>query len=220
METKQINGAEVNLLLNEKEVRVIGSLIEKEITTPEYYPMSLNALTNACNQKSNREPVVTYTEFEVQDTIDSLRGKRLVRKVEAGGRVPKYKQAFIEELKLNANEIAALTVLMLRGPQTSGELRTRSGRLHSFQNLNEVDETLENLNKREDGPFVVKLDRQPGMKERRYAHLFCGQPVVQEKEEIPEEEDRISKLESIVESLQSEVNNLKEQIAEFRKQFD
>jgi|WetSurMetagenome_2_1015567.scaffolds.fasta_scaffold95069_2 uncharacterized protein len=209
----------MNFQLSDKEVRVTGSLIEKEITTPEYYPMSLNALTNACNQKSNREPVVSFTENEVQDTIDSLRSKRFVRMVEAGGRVPKYKQAFIEELNLTSNETAVLTVLMLRGPQTSGEIRNRSGRLHNFQNLNEVDETIENLNKREDGPFVVKLERQPGTKERRYAHLFCGQPVIQ-KEEIPEEEDRISKLESIVENLQLEVNNLKEQIAEFRRQFE
>jgi uncharacterized protein len=209
----------MNFQLTDKELRVIGSLIEKEKTTPEYYPMSLNALTNACNQKSNREPVVGYTEFEVQDTIDALRSKRFVRMVEAGGRVPKYKQAFIEELNLTSNETAVLTVLMLRGPQTSGEIRTRSGRLHNFQNLNEVDETIENLNKREDGPFVVKMERQPGTKERRYAHLLSGQPIIQ-IEEIPEEEDRISKLESIVENLQLEVNNLKDQIAEFRKQFE
>jgi uncharacterized protein YceH (UPF0502 family) len=210
----------LNLILSEKEVRVIGSLIEKEINTPEYYPLSLNSLTNACNQKSNREPVVTFTEVEVQDTVDALRGRRLVRMVEAGGRVAKYKQAFTEELKLNPKETAALTVLMLRGPQTAGEIRTRAGRLYNFTNLYEVDETLENLNKREDGPFVVKLERQPGMKERRYAHLFCGQPVIEEKEQIPNENERILKLELMMEYLQSEIKKLNEQFNEFRKQLE
>jgi uncharacterized protein YceH (UPF0502 family) len=210
----------LNLILSEKEVRVIGSLIEKEINTPEYYPLSLNSLTNACNQKSNREPVVTFTEVEVQDTVDALRGRRLVRMVEAGGRVAKYKQAFTEELKLNPKETAALTVLMLRGPQTAGEIRTRAGRLYNFTNLYEVDETLENLNKREDGPFVVKLERQPGMKERRYAHLFCGQPVIEEKEQIPNENERILKLELMMQYLQSEIKKLNEQFNEFRKQLE
>jgi uncharacterized protein YceH (UPF0502 family) len=210
----------MNIQLSEKEVRVIGSLIEKEINTPEYYPLSLNSLTNACNQKSNREPVVSFTENEVKDTIDSLRSKRLVRMVEAGGRVPKYKQAFTEELNLSPNEIAALAVLMLRGPQTAGEIRTRSGRLYNFNNINEVEETLENLNKREDGPFVVKLERQPGMKERRYAHLFCGQPVMEEKEKIPGDDERISKLELILNDLLTELNQLKEQVAEFKKQLE
>ncbi|MCX6150046.1 MAG: YceH family protein [Ignavibacteriales bacterium] len=210
----------MNLLLTEKEVRVIGSLIEKEITTPEYYPLSLNSLTNACNQKSNREPVVSYTEEDVEVTIELLRGKRFVRMVESAGRVPKFKQSFVEELKLGPKEIASLTVLMLRGPQTAGEIRSRSGRLFNFQSLNEIDETLENLNRREDGPFVIKLERQVGMKERRYSHLFCGQPVLVEKIEITNEEDRTAKLESVVEMLQNEVNQLKDQFAEFRKQFE
>ena len=210
----------MNFILNEKEVRIIGSLIEKEITTPEYYPLSLNSLTNACNQKSNREPVVSFTEMDVQDSIDSLRSKRLVRMVEAGSRVAKFKQAFTEELKLNPNETAALTVLMLRGPQTAGEIRTRAGRLYNFNNLYEVDETLDNLNKRVDGPFVVKLERQPGMKERRYAHLFCGQPLAVEKEKTPDDDDRISRLEVIVENLQTEIDNLKEQFTEFKKQLE
>jgi uncharacterized protein YceH (UPF0502 family) len=210
----------VDLKLDEREVRVIASLIEKEINTPEYYPLSLNALTNACNQKSNREPVVSFTETDVKETVDLLRSKRLVRMVEAGGRVPKFKQSFTEELKLNPGETAALAVLMLRGPQTTGEIRTRSGRLYNFNNLYEVDETLENLNKREDGPFVVKLERQPGMKERRYAHLFCGQPVFEEKEETSDGTEKILKLELMMENLQNEINKLKEEFLEFKKQLE
>ncbi len=217
-----INEKKSGILLTEKEVRVISSLIEKKYTTPEYYPLSLNALTNACNQKSNRNPVVNYIEIEVEETIDLLRAKRFVRKVEDTGRVHKYKESFTEELNLNLNEIAALNVLMLRGPQTTGEIRTRSNRIFEFENLNSVEETLKKLTDREAGALVKKLDRQTGMKERRYAHLLCGDIVLEDKQdEVQEpEENNLNKLEAMVINLQNEVDDLKNQFAEFRKQFD
>ncbi len=219
METKLDEG-KLNLLLTEKEVRVVASLIEKKFTTPEYYPLSLNSLTNACNQKSNRNPVVSYSEIEVEEAIELLRAKRFVRKVEDGGRVHKFKESFTEELKLAQNEIAALTVLMLRGPQTTGEIRTRSNRIFDFENLNSVEETLAKLMNREEGVLVKKLDRQTGMKERRYAHLLCGDVVVEDKQEIEPEENKFEKLESTVQNLQAEIDELKKQFAEFKRQFE
>jgi len=221
METN-LNKENPSALLNEKEVRVIASLIEKKFTTPEYYPLSLNSLTNACNQKSNRNPVVNYSEIDVEEAINSLRTKRFVRKVEDTGRVHKYKESFTEELDLGLNEIAALNVLMLRGPQTTGEIRTRSNRIFDFENLNSVEETLDKLISREEGPLVKKLDRQIGMKERRYAHLLCGDVVVEDKQEVEfdSNENKINKLESMVINLQTEIEDLKNQFAEFRRQFD
>jgi len=219
METKLDEG-KLNLFLTEKEVRVVASLIEKKFTTPEYYPLSLNSLTNACNQKSNRNPVVSYSEIEVEEAIELLRAKRFVRKVEDGGRVHKFKESFTEELKLAQNEIAALTVLMLRGPQTTGEIRTRSNRIFDFENLNSVEETLAKLMNREEGVLVKKLDRQTGMKERRYAHLLCGDVVVEDKQEIEPEENKFEKLESTVQNLQAEIDELKKQFAEFKRQFE
>lgn len=221
METN-LNKENPSALLNEKEVRVIASLIEKKFTTPEYYPLSLNSLTNACNQKSNRNPVVNYSEIDVEEAINSLRTKRFVRKVEDTGRVHKYKESFTEELNLGLNEIAALNVLMLRGPQTTGEIRTRSNRIFDFENLNSVEETLDKLISWEEGPLVKKLDRQIGMKERRYTHLLCGDVVVEDRQELEfdSNENKISKLESMVINLQTEIDDLKNQFAEFRKQFD
>jgi len=209
-------------LLNEKEVRVIASLIEKKITTPEYYPLSLNSLTNACNQKSNRNPVVSYTETDVEEAIHLLRAKRFVRKVEDTGRVHKYKESFTEELNLAINEIAVLTVLMLRGPQTTGEIRTRCNRIFDFENLNSVEETLEKLINWRASALVKKLDRQTGLKERRYAHLLCGDVIVEDKPEFESEpdENKFIRLESMIMSLQTEIDELKKQFAEFRKQFD
>lgn len=207
----------MNFELSDGEVRVLGSLIEKKITTPEYYPLTLNSLVNACNQKSNREPVVTYTEIEVQKLIDVLRSKRFVRMVEAGGRVPKYKESFTEELNFDASQTAALCVLMLRGPQTAAEIRNRSGRLHEFAVIEEVEDTLNNLTLREDGPFVVKLEKQPGMKERRYAHLFSGIPEFIEKKPIEAGEERLAKMESEIEYLKSEIEALKITVDELRR---
>lgn len=207
----------MNFQLNDGEVRVIGSLIEKKITTPEYYPLSINSLMNACNQKSNREPVVSYSEDEIQKIVDLLRAKRFVRMVEAGGRVAKYKESFTEELNFNPQQTAALCVLMLRGPQTAGEIRNRSGRLHEFANIEEVEETLNSLTLREDGPFVVKLERQAGMKERRYAHLLSGIPEIAEKPASDAKDDRMSKIENAIQELRNEIELLRSSIMEIKK---
>jgi uncharacterized protein YceH (UPF0502 family) len=166
--------------LSFEETRVIGALIEKEKTTPEQYPLSLNALTNACNQKSNREPVVTFEESQVQSTLDSLRSKRLVMEESGyGSRVPKFKHRFANtefgELQFTEQELAVITVMFLRGPQTPGELRSRTNRLCSFQDVHEVEKVLDQLAIRDDGPFVLKLPREPGKRESRYAHLFSGE---------------------------------------------
>ena len=163
-----------------EETRVIGAMVEKEKTTPDQYPLSVNALMNACNQKSNREPVVSLDESQVQTVLDALREKRLV--MEEGGygsRVPKYKHRFANtefgELKLSDQELAVITVMFLRGPQTPGELRSRTNRLCVFKDVHEVEQLLEQLIERDDGPFVLKLPREPGKRESRYAHLFSGE---------------------------------------------
>lgn len=210
-------------ILNEVEVRIIGSLLEKEFTTPEYYPMTLNSLVNACNQKSSREPVVSYDETALRQALQSLREKRLVRMVEDSGRVPKYKETFKEELNLGQKETAALCILMLRGAQTPGEIKGRSGRLYNFQSLEETEETLQGLMDRSEGALVSRLERQPGMKERRYVHLLSGEPQAVELSEGKQEADpqeRINRLESDMEILKSEIEELKEAFALFKKQFE
>ncbi len=167
-------------LLNETEVRVVGSLVEKQVTTPDYYPLTLNALVNACNQISNRDPVVKYDERTVEDAIDSLRTKNLVYIFYgAESRVPKYKHMMREVYTLSSQELAVMCVLMLRGPQTIGEVRGRTGRLYEFAELREVEETLDGLARR-DEPLVFKLPRQTGRKEARYTHLLSGQPEFDE----------------------------------------
>jgi len=165
--------------LSPMEARVIGCLIEKQITTPDQYPLSLNALVNACNQKSNRDPVMDVDEATVQATVDSLSKKHLVLERSGfGSRVPKYQHRFCNTefgtLKLSPQELAIVCELMLRGPQTPGELRSRASRMAPFADVSEVEATLESLQKREDGPFVVRLAREPGRRESRYAHLFSG----------------------------------------------
>jgi uncharacterized protein YceH (UPF0502 family) len=167
------------------EARVIGCLIEKHRTTPEHYPLSLNALTNACNQKSSRDPVLELDEATVQDTIDALIKKRYVmEKSGFGSRVTKYQQRLFNTefgtLKFSEQELGILCVLLLRGPQTPGELRTRTERLCKFQDIHEVEATLDRLMQRDDGPFVAKLPREPGKRETRFAHLFCGEIEVGE----------------------------------------
>src|SRR4051812_3004950 len=163
--------------LTAAEVRVLGSLIEKQITTPDYYPLTLNALTNACNQLTNRDPVVAFDETTVVRALDGLRDKRLATLFAgAESRVAKYKHTLTDRLLLTPAEIAVLCVLMLRGPQTVGELRTRSERLFAFDTLPEVEETLNVLAARQSQPLVTKLPRQPGTKESRYAHLLAGPP--------------------------------------------
>lgn len=172
-------------LFDTVEARVIGALIEKEITTPDHYPLSLNALTNACNQRSNRDPVMNLTETEVQEALDSLHRKHLVLDRSGfGSRVVKFKQRFcnteFSDLHFTPGETAIVCLLLLRGPQTPGELRSRSGRLHPFGSLGEVQQCLESLAGREEGPLVTALPREPGRREIRWTHLFCGKPVAAE----------------------------------------
>ena len=220
--------------LNETEVRVVGSLVEKQVTTPDYYPLTLNALVNACNQISNRDPVVKYDERAVEDAIDSLRTKNIVYIFYgAESRVPKYKHMMREVYTLSPQELAVMCVLMLRGPQTVGEIRGRTGRLHEFAELREVEETLDGLARR-DEPLVFKLPRQSGRKDARYTHLLSGQPEFDESAEEQSahvssrsssssraaEGERVARLESEVESLRGEVAELRRQLEEFRKQFE
>ncbi len=159
------------------EARVVGSLSEKDLATPEYYPLSLNALVNACNQKSNRDPVTQYAEADVLAALSSLEQKGWIQEVlEPGGRVPKYRHRLVEKLELRRSEQAVLTVLLLRGPQTAGELRTRTERLHEFADLDSVLNVLRRLAEREPEPLVRQLERMPGTKENRWAQLLCGEP--------------------------------------------
>ena len=170
----------MKMTLSPVEARIIGCLLEKQVTTPDQYPMSLNGVVTACNQKSNREPVMTLGETSVQDSLDMLAKKHLITSFSgAGQRVVKYEHRFCNsefgQLKLSPAEFALVATLLLRGAQTPGELRTRSTRLHEFADMAEVEQTLENLATREDGPFVVRLAREPGKRESRYMHLFSGQ---------------------------------------------
>jgi uncharacterized protein YceH (UPF0502 family) len=203
---------------------VLGSLVEKEIATPEYYPMTLNALLAASNQKSNRDPVVSYDEDTILAALHSLREKRLVTEITGAGlRVPKYREQLGEVLNLGRREIALLCALMLRGWQTVGELRERAGRLHSFTDLEEVESVLDHLMTRDPDPLVARLPRLPGTKEPRYAHLLAG-PVEVAESGTPEpaapRSDRISTLEAEVRSLREEVEALKREFARFRSQFE
>ncbi len=206
----------MDFVLSDIEVRVLGSLVEKEVTTPEYYPLSLNALTNACNQKTNREPVVSYDEDEVFDALQSLKEKDLAIFCE-GNRVLKFDNYLADKLSLSAPEVAAMCVLMLRGPQTPGEIRSRAGRLHSYTELSEAESVLEGLSARED-PLAVKLPRQPGRKENRYAHLLSGPVSVEAEEAQPVEAGE--SLRDRVERLEADLAALRAEFAEFRKQFE
>jgi len=203
-------------LLNETEVRVLASLIEKESTTPEYYPLSLNALMLACNQKTNRDPVVSYDEDTVSEALDSLRAGRLARLSSAQSRVAKYEHSILEVFNLGRRELALLCTLMLRGPQTVGELRDRSERIRAFSDLEEVEACLETLMHWEPRPLATRLPRQPGMKEPRYMHLLSGDagPSAQRITE------RAVPLEEQVEALRQEVHELREEFAKFRQQFE
>lgn len=212
--------------LTDAEARVLGSLVEKQLTTPEYYPLTLNALTAACNQKSNRDPVVSFDETAIMGAIDSLRDKNLVYLYYgSSSRTVKYKHMLPSVYDLDAAGVAVVAVLLLRGPQTIGELRERTGRLHEFGGLGEVQETLDGLSRR-DEPLVVKLERQPGQKEARYAHLLCGE-IDQEKILIKEKPVASAKDDGRLEQLENEVSRLRDELAtfrstfeEFRKQFD
>lgn len=218
----------MNITLNEVECRILGSLLEKEVTTPEYYPLSLNALVNACNQKSNRDPVMNLDEAVVRQTLRSLEGQSLVRSVSpADSRVTKYEHRLQEAFNFYRHEIAILCLLLLRGPQTPGELRSRSERMHSFDDLSAVQSSLQHLMKREP-PLAKPLPRQPGTKETRYAHLLSGEVVQAEPElmvtahtlERSVDGDRVRQLEEEIAGLKNEIADLKQQFAQFRKQFE
>ena len=217
--------------LDEVEVRVLGALVEKQLATPDYYPLTLNALVNACNQISNRDPVVAYDERTVERAVDSLRGKNLAYVFYGSeSRVPKFKHVMTEIFRLSPPELAAMCVLMLRGPQTVGEVRGRTGRLHNFADLGEVEATLDGLARREE-PLVTKLPRQAGRKEARYAQLLGGMPAVEEEAEEPRGGaresragggggDRVARLEVEVEALRGEMAELRQRLDEFQKQFE
>jgi uncharacterized protein YceH (UPF0502 family) len=217
--------------LNPAEVRVLGSLIEKAVTTPDYYPLSLGALTNACNQLTNRDPVVSYEESVVVRALDGLREKRLATLFHgADSRVPKYKHSLTDVLLLTPAELALLCVLMLRGPQTLGELRTRTERLYTFVTLVDVEENLQALAARQPQPLVAKLPRQFGLKESRYTHLLSGliEPVPTDAPvrvepatlAVRAENERIAKLEEETASLRSELAKLKQQLTDLKKQWE
>ena len=211
--------------LEPTEVRVLGSLIEKELSTPDHYPLSLNALTGACNQSSNREPVMTLDESSVSHAIDVLRRLGLVRSFQASGsRVPKYQHLLAEAVDLSRAERAVLCVLALRGPQTLAEVRSRAARLMPGDDADSVEAALEALTAREPDAAVTRLPRRPGQKEARYAHRLGGE-VVFEREDTPAATpiaatDRISALEEIARELKNEISDLRSQLAEFRKQFE
>ena len=218
---------QMTMPINEIEARILGTLIEKELTTPEYYPLTLNSLTNACNQKSNRDPVMQLEDEEVVRGLDKLRLKGFARLSGEGGRVPKYCHSLGE--KLAPPELAVLAELLLRGHQTLGELRTRCERMSAFADIAAVEEVLTDLQKYE-LQLVTLLPRQPGQKEQRYAHLLSGEPVIQhtEKQLQPEtarvkvmvEDERIAALAFEVALLKEEVASLKQTMAEFKAQFE
>jgi uncharacterized protein len=218
---------------------VVGALIEKQLTTPEYYPLTLNALVAACNQKTNRDPVTNFTEAQVQKALDDLREKNVVYVFYGStSRVPKYKHILPQALEIDERETALMCVLMLRGAQTLGELRERAARLYEFSGLGEVQETLDGLARRDD-PLVVKLERQAGQKEARFAHLLCGEVAVAAASYAPPPAERISsaaaaaaaannqagserlaELERELENLRGEFNSLRREFEDFKKQFE
>ncbi|WP_455871695.1 YceH family protein [Serratia proteamaculans] len=200
--------------LSTKEARVIGCLLEKQVTTPDQYPLSLNGIQLACNQKTNREPVMELTESEVQQILDLLLKKHFLRTLSGfGNRVVKYEHRFCNsefgQLKLSAAELAVIATLLLRGAQTPGELRTRTNRMHEFNDVTEVEQVLANLSAREDGPFVVRLAREPGKRESRFMHLFSGQIDEAPAEALPAND---AELNDRVSALENEVAQLKQQL--------
>jgi uncharacterized protein YceH (UPF0502 family) len=217
----------MEIKLTETEVRVLGSLIEKDITTPDYYPLSRNALVNACNQKTNRDPVMQLDEAAVRGALDGLQEQRMAGPARgADSRVTKYEQRLQEVFNFTRAEIAVLCVLLLRGPQTPGELRGRAERMHRFEALEDVQSALQKLMQRD--PALVKvLARQPGTKESRYAHLLAGDVVEAEAAVVgaadgrnPADAERIARLEEEVAELRMDVSEVKDQLERFRKQFE
>lgn len=217
-------------ILNEYELRVLGALVEKQVATPDYYPMTINALVNACNQKNHRDPVVSFDEGTVVKALDSLREKNLAYIFHGSdARVPKYGHLFHKAYDLSVTEVALMCVLILRGPQTPGELRSRTSHLHQFENLPEVESLLNALSLRQE-PLVVKLPRQHGSRESRFAHLLGGDieldeiavPVKRDESKavINAEQERLRKLEDAVAELQQEIVRLRDQFEKFKTQFD
>lgn len=205
----------MDLKLTDIEIRLLGSLIEKELTTPDYYPLSLNSLMTACNQTSNRNPVVHYSEGDVAEAAESLREKNLVHRVERGeSRVLKYRHVVYETLNLRRPAVAALDVMLLRGPQTAAEIRARSNRLYDFSGIEEVETTLDSMISR-NPPLVTRIARQSGQKEGRFAHLLSGEPPVMQEitPEEPGDDDRIARLER-------DIADLRRQFEEFRQRFE
>jgi uncharacterized protein YceH (UPF0502 family) len=218
--------------LTETETRVLGSLIEKDITTPDYYPLSLNALVNACNQKNNRDPVMTLDEATVRDALASLQEKRMAGPASgADSRVTKFEHRLQEVFNFDRREIAIVCVLLLRGPQTPGELRSRTDRMYHFEALDDIVSTLDRLAHR-DPPLAAILPRQPGTKESRYMHLFSGEPPTTSDAEnvlvarapstagTSSTADRLATLEEEVARLRQELSEIQQQLAAFRKQFE
>ena len=208
--------------LTQNEVRVLGALIEKELTTPDYYPLTLNAVVAACNQKSNRDPVMTLTAADAEEAIEGLRKHVLAwRRNVAGARVSKYEHNFNIKYKLIPQEVAVMCVLFLRGPQTLGEIRGRTGRMFTFENLDDVGKVLAGLKEKEDGPFVKELPRQPGRKEHRYMHLFSGDTEVEDSaSSVQAEFAPTAPAKGRIEMLEEEIKDIHEEIAELRKQFE
>ena len=217
----------MNIFLSDVEARVLGCLVEKEITTPEYYPLSLNALVHACNQKSNRDPLMNLEEDAVRQALRTLSEQALTRSASGDSRVAKYEHRLADTFNFTRPETAILCELLLRGPQTPGELRSRAERMHPFEDLSVVQSTLKHLMER-NPPLVKLLPRQPGNKEARYAHLLSGDVEVREAPPVKTvaisissaENTRMTELETEIASLRKEITDLKSQFAEFRKQFE
>jgi len=224
----------MQFILTEIETRVLGSLIEKDITTPDYYPLSLNALVNACNQKNNRDPVMTLDEAAVRDALASLQEKRMAGPASgADSRVTKFEHRLQEVFNFDRREIAIVCVLLLRGPQTPGELRSRTDRMYHFEALDDIVSTLDRLAQREP-PLAAILPRQPGTKESRYTHLFSGEPPAADISEPTNvgrtllsasagsnsTADRLTTLEEEVSRLRQQLSEVQQQLAAFRKQFE
>ena len=212
--------------LTDVDVRILGSLIEKEITTPDYYPLTLNALVTACNQVSNRDPVVAYDESTVMEAIERLRKKNLVHQIKrSDSRVVKFRHVMAEEMNFDSRQLAVMCVLMLRGPQTAGEVRTRANRLHEFASLEDAEAAIESLMGRQPVPPVVRLARLPGQKEVRYAHTLSGEAVTDSTPDLqaPYEDSmtaRVEALERDLTLLRGELTTLRGQVESLVKQFE
>jgi uncharacterized protein YceH (UPF0502 family) len=220
----------LDVVFNEYELRVLGVLVEKQISTPDYYPLSLNAVTNGCNQKNHRDPAVSYDESTVTRAMDGLKEKKLAYAFHGSeARVPKYGHLFPKAFELNDAEVAVICVLILRGPQTPGELRSRTSHLYNFEHLSDVENTLQNLSSRQH-PLVVKLPRLPGARESRYSHLLGGPVSVDDVAASPRTEppaprataddERLARLEEEINSIRRELDELKQEFTKFKSQFE